>query len=214
VVRWSEALIRSGKGEAAIQSPEPAIIPDRTLTASKWTFELKRPKRVFFDIIKTMNEVRIAKNSELSELPSIEKSADFLFEEAGIRNLPPAAGVEELRSSKCILVIGNPPKGFIRVDEVGNNAHIEQLSVGRNCMGEGLGGKLLEAGVDWAKEKGYSQITLITFKNIPWNGPFYKKHGFDELSSITDSLKKLREHEKEIGLDSIGERTVMYKKLN
>ncbi len=81
-------------------------------------------------------------------------------------------------------------------------------------MGGGLGGKLLEAGVDWAKEQGYSQITLITFKNIPWNGPFYEKHGFDELSNISDSLKRLREYEKEVGLDSIGERIVMYKKLN
>ena len=161
-----------------------------------------------------MTEVRIAKNSELSKLPAIEKSADFLFEEAGVINLPPVAGVEELSSAKCILVIGNPPEGFIRIDEVGSNAHIEQLSVDRNCMGGGLGGKLLEAGVDWAKEQGYSQITLITFKNIPWNGPFYEKHGFDELSNISDSLKRLREYEKEVGLDSIGERIVMYKKLN
>ena len=161
-----------------------------------------------------MTEVRIAKKNEISQLPSIEKSADLLFEEAEIRNLPPAAGVEALRSSKCILVIGNPPKGFIRIDEVGSNAHIEQLSVGRNSMGKGLGGKLLEAGIDWAKEKGYSRITLITFKNIPWNGPFYKKHGFHELSNISDCLKKLRKHEKEIGLDNLGDRTVMYKKLN
>ena len=161
-----------------------------------------------------MTEVRIAKNSELSKLPAIEKSADFLFEEAGIRNLPPVASIEELRSAKCIMVIGNPPSGFIRIEEVGNKAHIEQLSVKRNYMGQGLGSKLLKSAVEWAKVNGYSQITLITFKDIPWNELFYKKHGFDELLNIPGDIKKLREHEKELGLDSIGERIVMYKILN
>ena len=161
-----------------------------------------------------MIEARIAKKSEISKLPSIEKSADFLFEEAGIRNLPAVASLEELRNANCIMVIDDPPKGFIRIDEVDNNAHIEQLSVKRNCMGEGLGSKLLEAATEWAKVKGYSQITLITFKNIPWNGPFYEKHGFWELTNIPDDLKKLRDHEKKLGLDSIDERIVMYKLLN
>lgn len=161
-----------------------------------------------------MDKVRIAQKSELSKLPLIEKSADSLFEEAEIKNLPPVASLEELKNSDCIIVIGNPPKGFIRIDAVDNNAHIEQLSVDRNFMGKGLGGTLLEAAVDWARVNDYSSITLITFKNIPWNGPFYKKHGFDELTNISNGLKRLREHEKKLGLDSIGERIVMYKKLN
>ncbi len=163
---------------------------------------------------KAMTVVRIAKDSELSKLSSIEESADSLFEEAGITNLPPVASLDELKGAKCILVAGSPPRGFIRIDELGKMAHIEQLSVERDSMGQGLGGKLLRAAIEWAKENGYSQITLITFKNIPWNGPFYKKHGFDQLLKVTSAIRKLREHERKLGLDSVGERIVMYKDLN
>jgi len=42
----------SGEGRSPLsKSPEPAIIPVRTLTTPKCAFELKRSERDFFDII-------------------------------------------------------------------------------------------------------------------------------------------------------------------
>jgi hypothetical protein len=45
-------------------------------------------------------------------------------------------------------------------------------------------------------------VTLSTFRDVPWNGPFYRKHGFRDLqpSEWTPSLRAIRKHEAEHGL--------------
>ena len=161
-----------------------------------------------------MKDIRVALKEELSLLPSIEESADLLFAEAGIDNLPPSANEAELRQSKCILVIGRPIQGFARIEEIDGAAHLEQISVNRKCSGQGIGTSLLEGACKWAKANGYKKKTLITFKNIPWNGPFYTKHQFMECSDVSAGFQQLRKHEKELGLDKIGERVVMERELS
>ncbi len=160
-----------------------------------------------------MKDIRVALEEELSLLPSIEESADLLFTEAGIDNLPPSANEAELRQAKCILVIGRPIQGFARIEEIDGAAHLEQLSVDRHFSGQGIGTRLLEGACKWANDNGYKKMTLITFKNIPWNGPFYAKHQFMESSDVSAGLQQLREHEKDLGLDEIGERVVMEREL-
>jgi GNAT superfamily N-acetyltransferase len=160
-----------------------------------------------------METVRPARKTDHSLLPIIEQSADALFEELGITNLPPAADESELEQAMTILVIGDPIKGFARIEEVDGNAHLEQLSVGREYSGQGFGTKLLEASCIWAKSSGYARISLITFRDIPWNAPFYSKHQFFEQVKLSAGLTSLRDHEKKLGLDVIGDRIVMSREL-
>lgn len=161
-----------------------------------------------------MEKVRLAIEADLSKLPAIEASGDELFKEEGIKNLPTPADPSELASAKCILVVDAPPKGFARIGEIDSNAHLEQLSVGREHIGQGLGRLLMQSAIDWAKDSGYRRMTLVTFKDIAWNAPFYKKYGFSEYDSPSKGLLFLREQEKELGLDDIGERIILYKNLD
>jgi len=160
-----------------------------------------------------VNIVRAARPDELPLLPEIEASADILFEEAGIKGLPPAGKVEDFKEADHIFVIGEPVNGFSRLDDIDGHAHLEQLSVDREHSGQGLGSELLEETCRQAQELGYSAITLITFKNLKWNAPFYAKHGFTEVSEVPEYLQPLRHHEQQLGLDDIGERVVMERKL-
>jgi len=33
--------------------------------------------------------------------------------------------------------------------------------------------------IDWARGEGLASLSLTTFANVPWNGPFYRSCGFE-----------------------------------
>ena len=108
-----------------------------------------------------------------------------------------------------ILVAGTPPVGFARVDEVGGQAHLEQLSVQPDFGGRGIGRSLVEAALDAARSRGYPSMTLCTFADVPFNAPFYASCGFEEFAQPGPALAALRIHEAQLGLDDLGRRIVM-----
>ncbi len=82
---------------------------------------------------------------------------------------------------------GDPPVGLCRIDALPGGdlaAHLEQLSVHPDHGGHGIGRALLRAGCAWAAEQGYSELTLATYRDVPWNGPFYASEGFTEIGPV------------------------------
>lgn len=162
----------------------------------------------------TMPEIRVADDSDRSELVEIERRSDTLFTVAGIGPLPdPAAAHETLDDARLLLVAGRPPVGFARVDEVDGHAHLEQISVLPGHMRRGIGTALLEQACAWAVEQGYRAMTVCTFGDVEWNAPYYAKRGFVPLAQLTPGLAELRDWERDIGLDAIGRRVVMRREL-
>ncbi|WP_018347566.1 GNAT family N-acetyltransferase [Longispora albida] len=154
--------------------------------------------------------VRVASAEDLALLPAVETAADEMFD--GM-DLPPAGSAGELAAARLVLVAGDPPAGFARVEIVDGLAHLEQLSVHPEHGRRGLGGALVEAACAWAAAEGFPAITLITFADVPWNAPFYARHGFEPLTELTPGLGELRAHEGELGLDALGTRVVMRREL-
>ena len=37
--------------------------------------------------------------------------------------------------------------------------------------------------------RGLPSVTLITFRDVPWNGPFYEKLGFEAVTALTPALQ-------------------------
>jgi GNAT superfamily N-acetyltransferase len=146
-------------------------------------------------------------------LPGIEQSADTAFERAGIGPLPPCASTAELEGALAILVAGSPAVGFARIEQVGGAAHLEQLSVHPDAAGEGVGTELLSAACDWSRRHGFRKITLLTFRDVAWNGPFYERNGFAVAAEPSPPLRELVEHERQLGLERLGVRVVMEKPL-
>ena len=56
-------------------------------------------------------------------------------------------------------------------------------------------------------------MTLTTFRDVPWNGPFYAGLGFRAVDELTPGLAAVRDHEKAIGDDDFGPRIAMRKEL-
>lgn len=95
------------------------------------------------------------------------------------------------------------PVGYVVVDEVDGNAHVEQVSVRPDHQGAGIGRALLDRVRTWAVHRGRSAITLTTFAEVPWNGPLYRHLGFRVLteSEIGPELRAICAEETAHGLD-------------
>jgi hypothetical protein len=52
-------------------------------------------------------------------------------------------------------------------------------------------------------------VTLTTFRDVPWNAPFYARLGFRVIEALSPGLQAIRDHERDIGDDAFGSRVAM-----
>jgi GNAT superfamily N-acetyltransferase len=133
-----------------------------------------------------MSDVRMVRTYELVQLPAWELAADTIYTPLGIGPLPGPGTVEEFGSALVVLVSGDPPVGLARIDSLSGGAHLDQLSVHPDHARRGIGRALLRGACEWAGEAGYKAITLATYRDVPWNGPFYASEGFLEVALVDD----------------------------
>jgi GNAT superfamily N-acetyltransferase len=161
------------------------------------------------------SSIRPVRAHELVLLPALEAAADTMFEQLGPLEEPflGPGTPDDFAAALVVLVAGDPPVGLCRIDGVGDGAHLEQLSVHPDHGGQGIGRALLRAGIEWAKEHGYDELTLATYRDVPWNGPFYASEGFAEVGPADDWWVAHGGPPEEPVLASYGTRIVMARPL-
>lgn len=90
------------------------------------------------------------------------------------------------------------PMGFSAVDDMDGEAYLAELAVDFDYQGRGLGRRLIAAASNWARICGFRSILLSTFKDVPWNAPYYARQGFRVLEPKELSkpgIKRQRDHE-------------------
>jgi GNAT superfamily N-acetyltransferase len=155
--------------------------------------------------------VRRPDPGEFDALADLEIAAGARFAEIGFE-LDDATPVARCgRTPAAVFVAGRPAVGFAWVEVLDGQAHLEELAVLPEHGRAGLGRALVEAVAAWAGEAGYSAITLATYRDVPWNGPFYARCGFAVLPRWrwTPGLRRIRRRERRGGLDDLGARVVM-----
>ncbi len=157
--------------------------------------------------------IRLATADDLALLPEIELAAAQLFldyaDVLGLDEdlLQSTRSLEELRQAqvKGLLWVAvdalDRPVGFALAVELEGHLHLEEMDVHPSRGRCGLGTALVQAVCAAARERGQS-VTLSTFRDVPFNAPFYAKMGFHELedSELTPGLRRLREEEARRGL--------------
>ena len=133
-----------------------------------------------------MSDIRPARRDELALLAPIESAADTMFLSLGIGPLPGPGSVDDLAAALVVLVDADGPTGFARIEELAGGAHLEQLSVHPDHGRQGTGRALLRAACDWVAGHGYAELTLATYRDVPWNGPFYASEGFVEVGPVDE----------------------------
>lgn len=97
-----------------------------------------------------------------------------------------------------------PVVGFALVERLGGAPHLEELDVLPEHGRKGLGAALVRQVCGWAKARGDERVTLTTFRDVPWNAPFYERLGFRRLApeELSPSLKERVREEASRGLPS------------
>lgn len=153
--------------------------------------------------------VRAAEPADLGTLPAIELSGDAMFRERGIVFPPGPATVEAaIDHGAEILVAGDPPIAFAAITGLDGLPHLEQISVQADQGGKGIGSLLLKKVI----RRSGPGLTLLTFRDVPWNGPWYMHHGFVELpeSAWGPQLRAHWQAEVDAGLHDLGPRLAMH----
>ncbi|HWA64032.1 MAG TPA: GNAT family N-acetyltransferase [Caulobacteraceae bacterium] len=93
--------------------------------------------------------------------------------------------------------------GFVACGGHEDGAVVYQLSVAQAAQKQGRGSALVVAAIDWARSAGYSRLMLTTFRDVPFNAPFYRRFGFRETAyaDAPPSLRHMLDHEAAMGHD-------------
>src|SRR6185436_8026513 len=94
------------------------------------------------------------------------------------------------------------PVAFAIVRLLEESVHLHELDVHPRHARQGLGRQLIGVVADWARARGATALTLTTFADIPWNGPYYARLGFRtlDLATLSPGLQAVRQGEAEAGL--------------
>ena len=162
-------------------------------------------------------QIRPARPGDAALLPDIERRAGALFIEVGLAFLAegeptPEAVFTEACEDRRLWVAeetapdsgreGDAVVGFALAKQLEGSFHLQEMDVVPEHGRRGLGRRLVEAVVDAGRERGHQRVTLTTFRDIPWNAPFYARLGFEELAldDFTPEIRALVAKELEAGL--------------
>ncbi|MBM3147290.1 MAG: GNAT family N-acetyltransferase [Actinobacteria bacterium] len=114
----------------------------------------------------------------------------------------------EARSSGHLWVALSPSGecvGFALVEPSGERLHLEELAVLLDHGGRGVGTALVRAVERWAAAHCYAELTLTTYLDVPWSGPFYRRLGFTVVppENLDAGLAARLEAEAARGMDSM-----------
>jgi GNAT superfamily N-acetyltransferase len=136
--------------------------------------------------------LRLARPADAEAMPAIERAAGQLFRTidglaglAGEHTVPPDRLARYIRKGHCLVShVGDRMIGFLVNEPFGRELHIWEFNVHPDFQGRGIGAGLLRACMIDARNSGFSAITLTTFRDVPWNAPFYARLGFEEVTAL------------------------------
>jgi GNAT superfamily N-acetyltransferase len=150
--------------------------------------------------------IRRAEPADIATLPSIERRAACMFEawltETGLTldRLEDVSDIEELDEARrrghlwVATTAGGDIVGFAQVVILDGTAHLDEVDVVPEHGRKGVGTRLLTTVCEWARDNGYSNVTLTTFRDVPWNRAFYEERGFH----VVDPRSAGPEHQEQI----------------
>lgn len=155
-------------------------------------------------------EIAPARAADVPVLPFIERAASVLL--AGHAPASVLAETTSLvafhaarREGRLLVALAaGRPVGFAHIGRRERRAaHLEEIDVHPWHGRRGLGRRLVAAVCQWAAEHQYAWVTLTTFRDVPWNAPFYARLGFTEIpdDELGPALRAVLVDEARRGLD-------------
>ena len=155
--------------------------------------------------------IRLAREGEARGLPALEMDAAAAFRAVGLGAIADDDAwedehyLEAVRAGQVWVAADHDDRvvGFAVADELDGEAYVAEISVRAAHARRGIGRRLMGALIDRARQQGYREVPLTTFRDVPFNGPFYRTLGFREVAVGPDrpELAAARQREKDAGVD-------------
>jgi GNAT superfamily N-acetyltransferase len=154
--------------------------------------------------------ITTARPTDLSRLPAIElAAARLLTGHAPESVLTETTADDVLRAAQArgrlwVALAENVPVGFAHVEVLEPTvAHLEEVDVHPDHGRHGIGRRLVMGVCAWAETHGYRAVTLTTFRDVPFNRPFYAQLGFEVIPAeeLSAAMHMVVEGETRRGLD-------------
>ncbi len=136
-----------------------------------------------------INSVRPTTSADIPALPVIERAAGQRFQQApGLQWIAQGPVIsadchQHYAQQKMSWVVehNDQPCGFLLAQAQSSTLFIVEISVHQACQGLGLGRQLISYVAAQAKAQGFTSLTLTTFRDVPWNAPWYARMGVEIL---------------------------------
>lgn len=154
--------------------------------------------------------LRAARSFEIERLREIERESSSRLLGTDLAHLaqdePTDADTLRDRMAQGALIVAaedDEPVGYVIFEEVEGCAYVEQIDVLTSHAGRRIGARLLEAVAEAAKGRGLQALTLSTFRDVPFNAPYYARLGFEVIADedLTPGLLAIRAAHVARGLD-------------
>jgi GNAT superfamily N-acetyltransferase len=136
--------------------------------------------------------VRLARAHETLCLNAIEAECGTIFRSViGYEWVDQGVDLNEdiwgasIEASTCWVVVergSDQPIAFLAAKYFGEDIYIAEIGVLTRFQGQKIGALLLSAVEAHARDANLRAVTLTTFSEIPWNGPYYARLGYSPLA--------------------------------
>jgi ribosomal protein S18 acetylase RimI-like enzyme len=158
--------------------------------------------------------IRPGRQDDIAAMQRVEVEAGERFRDISLDSIaddePPGTPelAEHVRNGSAWVAVAHKPAaesvvGYATASQVDGEGHLDQVSVSTSAAGQGIGLALICEVHEWAKAQGFTEVTLTTFAEVPWNGPYYERLGYAPMSetALGPELAAIREQERQTGLD-------------
>ena len=167
--------------------------------------------------------LRKAAQADAAIFPELEQSAGLSFRAdreiawlAEADNLPAARYRDIIAEGWSWIAEGEraKPVAFVAATLEGEELHLWEFNVHIEYQCRGIGRRLLRRLITEATAAKIPAMTLTTFRDLPWNAPFYRSMGFELVTSrgLDPRLAGLLAEEAHMGLPA-ARRCAMRRKI-
>ena len=161
--------------------------------------------------------IRPALPAEVDRLRRIDKAARTRYRgQPGLAGAvdAPAIAAERFQTGWTFVAEREAqPTGFMLLQAVDGLLYLANISVAPDASGRGIGRALLTAAEDHAHKLGLPAVTLTTFRSPPWNGPWFRRFGYETMpeARIGDGLRSIRS--RQAAVVDMATRETLWKRL-
>ena len=134
-------------------------------------------------------ELRAAQVGDIFRMQEIERAAAELFRGSELIDIDAMSvaslGDHETSISQGLSFVAEAEgriAGFVMGEMHFDDAYLHELDVDPAFGKRGIGAELVRRFVSGARAKGAKVVYLSTFRDPPWNAPFYRKLGFVDVA--------------------------------